>query len=346
MAIAEQLLGEQSLTVWVILGFLGFGITWKTADMVGKSTKKIGDHLKVPSAIQGGIIAAVATSFPELAVTVLSILTLGEFGVGAGAIIGSAIFNILVIPGVAAIVVGKTTTNRGIIYRDALFYLATIMAFGLIVALGVFRSGNIESADITPVMGIVMIALYLVYVFLLSVGKTSDSTIEMHSQTNLLKQVGITVVALFGILVGVELMVTMTTEIAEAYSLPSFIVSVTLLAALTSFPDLLVGVELAEQGDGPAAISNVFGSNTFNLIGALPIGVILAGGATISFLQGIPLLFYLTVATIITMVLAATDFQIGPKEGFILVGMYLLFVGLLILDAAGVVSVIGSGFFV
>ncbi|SFR36126.1 Sodium/calcium exchanger protein [Halorubrum sodomense] len=85
------------------MGAIGFLLTWKGANVIESTTSKISDRFGVSQAVQGGLIVAAATSFPELAIIIISVVVLGDFGVGAGALIGTAVFNILVIPAAVSI---------------------------------------------------------------------------------------------------------------------------------------------------------------------------------------------------------------------------------------------------
>jgi cation:H+ antiporter len=338
MTIAQELLGEQPLVLWLVLGTVGFLLTWRGADTVEASTSAMSDHFGVSQAIQGGIIAAVATSFPELAITVISVLVLGEFGVGAGALIGTAVFNILVIPGAVAVLTGDTTTTRSIVYRDAIFYLVAILGFFGVIALGVLGTDGREVAKLTPQMGVGLIVIYGVYLVLLVGGQRGSENNNEQQRTNLPRQFGLFVGGLAVVLVGVEAMIGMTLEISDALDAPPFLMSVTVLSILSSFPDLLVGVELGKRGDQRAAVANVFGTNTFNLVLVLPIGVILAGGVSIGFLTAVPLLLFLFYTTLVVVVLAATDFEITQLEGYALLAIYILFLLWMVSESLGITT--------
>ena len=335
MTLVQSFLGEQSLVLWLVLGLVGFVLTWQGANTVESTTGKMSDHFGVSQAIQGGIIAAVATSFPELAITVISVLVLGEFGTGAGALIGTAVFNILVIPGAVAVKTGDTPTTRGIVYRDAIFYLVAILGFFAVIALGVIGTEGREVAEISPQMGVGLILVYLAYLVLIIGGQRGSENGEGRQQTNLPKQFGLFVGGLAVVLVGVEFMIGMTLEMSDALGAPPFLMSVTVLSILSSFPDLLVGVEMGEGGDQRAAIANVFGTNTFNLVMVLPIGAILAGGVAIGFLAAVPLLLFLFYTTLVVVVLAATDFEISQLEGYFLLGLYVVFILWMVSEALG-----------
>jgi len=335
VTLIQQVLGEQALAVWITLGVIGFLFTWKGANVVETTTSKVSDHYGVSQAIQGGLIVAVATSFPELAIIIISVLVLGEFGIGAGALIGTAIFNILVIPGAITIITGDAPTTRGIVYRDAIFYVVAILGFFAVIALGVLGTDGREIAEITPQMGGGLLILYVVYVILIVGGQKNTGYVESDRETHVPKQLALFVGGLCIILIGVESMIAMTVEISDALDAPPFLMSVTVLSVMSSFPDLLVGVKMGQNEDGKAAVANVFGTNTFNLVAALPIGVILAGGVSVSFLTSVPLILFLFYSTLFVLVVAATEFELTQIEGYFLIGIYVIFLVWMLSEAAG-----------
>jgi len=335
VTLIQQVLGEQALAVWIVLGVIGFLLTWKGANVVETTTSNVSDHYGVSQAIQGGLIVAVATSFPELAIIIISVLVLGEFGIGAGALIGTAVFNILVIPGAVTIITGDAPTTRGIVYRDAIFYLVAVLGFFAVIALGVLGTDGREIAEITPQMGVGLLIIYVVYVILVVSGQKNTGYVESNRETHVPKQLALFVGGLGIILVGVESMIAMTVEISDALDAPPFLMSVTVLSVMSSFPDLLVGVKMGQNEDAKAAVANVFGTNTFNLVAALPIGVILAGGVSIGFLTSVPLMLFLFYTTLFVLVVAATEFELTQIEGYLLIGIYVVFVVWMVSEAVG-----------
>jgi cation:H+ antiporter len=341
VTVAQELIGSRPLVLWLLLGTVGFALTWKGATVVETTTSNISDHFGVSQAIQGGIIVAIATSFPELAITLISVLILDEFGLGAGALIGTAVFNILVIPSAVTITSGDAETTRSIVYRDAIFYLVAILAFFGVIALGVIGTDGTEETQLTPAMGVGMLLIYAAYVVLVVNGQRRARSDEPErKRTRLGRQAGLFVGSLAVVLVGVELMISMTLELSAVLDAPPFLMSVTVLSILSSFPDLLVGVKMGEAGDQRAAVANVFGTNTFNLLAALPIGVVVAGGVSIGFLTSVPLILFLFYTTLFTVVLAASDFEITTLEGYGLLALYVLFVAWMTTEAIGITTLL------
>lgn len=337
-SVAQTLLGDQHIAVWIILGIIGFAITWKGANIVEESTSKISDRLGISQAIQGGIIAAVATSFPELAIVVLSVVFIGEFGVGAGALIGTALFNLLVIPSLVTIITGDTHTNKGIVYRDSIFYIVSILAFFVVISLGVIGTDGLQTTNVTPTLSAGMLLIYALYVLLLFSKRKEEESVSKDNSVSLPKQSLIMLGSLVGVLVGVEFMLAMTLEIASSIGAPPFLVSVTVLSILSSFPDLLVGIRMGEDDERKAAISNVFGTNTFNFLVVLPVGAIIAGGVTLGFISAVPLLIFLFYSTLVVAMLAATDFEITQPEAYGLLLLYVLFVVWMAAESFGLTS--------
>lgn len=339
-SISQSLLGNLPIPVWVALGILGSIITWKSSNIVAESTSKISTRFGLSQAIQGGVIAAVATSFPELAIIVISVLVLGQFGIGAGALIGTAIFNLLVIPSIVTIYTGDTHTNKGIVYRDSVFYVVSILGFFAVLALGTFDSEGIKQTEVTPVMGIGMILIYVVYIALLFSKRKEEESVEKDKSISTVKQTGIMTGSLLLVLVGVELMLAMTLEVSEFLNAPEFLVSVTILSILSSFPDLLIGIEMGEEDERKAAISNVFGTNTFNFLVVLPIGAILAGGVTLGFITAFPLVIFLFYNTLVVVLVAVTDFEITQPEAYFLLLLYILFLVWMGAESFGITEVL------
>ncbi len=83
---------------------------------------------------------------PELASVLLATLRHGEFELGVGAIVGSAVFNLLVIPGVSVLVGGRMDTNRDLVYKEALFYMLAVAVLLLTFSLAVIYYPGSENA--------------------------------------------------------------------------------------------------------------------------------------------------------------------------------------------------------
>jgi len=88
----RHILTELAIYIGVIAA--ATGVVWTGSDWLESSSVSLAAHYRLPPVVQGGVIAAVGSSFPELSSTVLATLVGGELEVGVGVIVGSAIFNI------------------------------------------------------------------------------------------------------------------------------------------------------------------------------------------------------------------------------------------------------------
>jgi cation:H+ antiporter len=98
------------------------------------------------------------------------------------------------------------------------------------------------------------------------------------------------------------------------------------VAAGTSIPDAFVSVRAARNGRSLTSTANVLGSNIFDLLCCIPIGILIAGTATINFSLTAPLMAVLTLATLILFLMMRTHMGLTRLEAWSLLGFYILFV--------------------
>jgi len=115
--------------------------------------------------VQGSVVVAVGSGFPELASVVVSALA-GSFEMGVGAIVGSAIFNVLVIPALSGMLTeDPLDVNRTVAYKQAQFYMLAVSGLLITFALGVIYYRDLVGAVTRP-LALIPVALYGLYVFI------------------------------------------------------------------------------------------------------------------------------------------------------------------------------------
>jgi cation:H+ antiporter len=142
------------------------------------------------------------------------------------------------------------------------------------------------------------------------------------------------------IAVGVEGLVRAALSLGDIFGTPSFLWGLTVIAAGTSLPDAIVSVRAARNDDSVTSLTNVLGSNTFNLLVAIPVGVLLSGSATINFLAAIPTMGFLAFATLVFVVFARTDLELTDREAYGFLGLYAVFLVWMTLESAGVIETV------
>ena len=111
-------------------------VIWKGSTYFERSAERLSKFYGLPVAVHGAIVVAVGSSFPEISSIVISTVVHGEFSLGVGAIVGSAIFNLLVIPALSAFASEDLEATRDIVHKDAQFYIISILVLFLVFALG------------------------------------------------------------------------------------------------------------------------------------------------------------------------------------------------------------------
>lgn len=316
-------------------------LIWVGSGWLERSAERLSAHYGLPAVIQGSVVVAVGSSFPELASVVFAGLA-GAFDMGVGAIVGSAIFNILVIPSLAGIVTGEPVdANRTVVYKEAQFYMLAVSAVVVTFALAVIYfpvEGATLGGEMTRGLALIPLLLYGLYLFI-QLQEVSDYEAPESDVADPLRQWGTLLAGLAVILVAVEQLVGAVEGLNAAFGIPEFLAGVTILAAATSLPDTLVSVRAAGAGKGVISLGNVLGSNTFDLLVAIPLGVLIVGDAPVNFAVAVPMLGVLTVATILLFVVLRTDLSMSEREAYALLAAYLLFVGWVVAETVGLTGV-------
>ena len=318
---------------------------WLGSGWLESSAEHLSSYYGLPPVIQGSIVVAVGSSFPELASVVFTALN-GVFGMGIGAVVGSAIFNILVVPAVSGLAAkGVLDSSRTLVYKEAQFYMVAVSALIVTLALAVIyfpQDGVGLTGIINRPLAVMPILLYGVYIFI-QWQDIADHEAEHEMDLNLLKQWGTLAAGLLVILVTVEQLVAAVESLNQTFGVPDFLAGVTIIAAATSLPDTLVSVRAARDGRGITSLGNVLGSNTFDLLVAIPLGVLIAGSSPVNFAVAAPMMGVLTVATILLFMMLRTDLVLTTTESYTLLLAYLLFVAWMVAETVGVVNFVVTG---
>lgn len=266
----------------------------------------ISQKLRLSSDVAGATLMAVGSSAPELAIALIALFRPGGHGdVGIGAIVGSALFNVLVITGAAAIarplkITFLIVTRDVIVYTISLSLLlwafwdatilpyeaATFLAFyGAYIVLLLLWSRHFER-DADPIKMVVKSVeadrkRTGIYYRISSVIERAIGIFAGNPRANYLRTFLVSILIITGLS---WVLVEGGIRFAEALSISPVVVALTILAAGTSLPDMISSVIVARQGRGDMAVSNAVGSNIFDILVGLGLPwiiVILAGAASI-----------------------------------------------------------------
>jgi cation:H+ antiporter len=337
----------ETTVIHVALILVASGVIWVGSGWLESAAEHLSRYYGLPDVIQGSVVVAVGSSFPELASVVFTALA-GAFDMGVGAIVGSAIFNILVIPSLAGIATHKPlASSRTLVYKEAQFYMlavsAVVVTFSMAVIYYPIDDGTALTGAVTRPLAVIPLLLYALYLFIQWQDVTDHESEDDRSGIAVGREWATLVAGLLLILVAVEELVGAVEGLTHTFGIPEFLAGVTIIAAATSLPDTLVSVRTARDGKGLTSLANVLGSNTFDLLVAIPLGVLIVGSTTVNFAVAVPMLGVLTVATILLFSFLRTDLEMSELEAYVLLVTYVLFVAWVVAETIGVTSFIKGG---
>ena len=336
-----------SFLLWVSLIVFASIAIWRAGDFFQPAADYVQEKHKLPESIKAAVIDAVASSFPEFCVAVIAVILLGRAEVGISSIVGSALYNVLIIPAAAGLVAkGPMKIGKEVVWRDSLMYFGVVIL--LLVALLAFP--NAWGFGVAALF----ILAYLGYIFWLnidyrkhkrnlaeednnesvpteteaSVEEEEESELEIRDEPHAWKWI-LGMMLVMGL--ASHILVEASIQLGDLLGIDAVIMGFIVIAAGTSVPDTVLSVLSAKRGNYDAAISNVFGSNIFDICICLSVPILLAlvltGSVTPVDLPQIELVYMLVGATALAIYLFWSDnYTLTKTKSTIMFGIYLLII--------------------
>ena len=312
----------------ILILVAGFAALIKGADLFVDGSAALARIFRVPAIIVGLTIVAMGTSAPELAVSTLAALE-GSNEIAFSNVVGSNIFNLLMVLGVCA-VVRPIPVNAGALKKDfTVVMVPTVALFLLMGGLGLF-GGELLRADMGSVAGTVTrpLALALLTVFVgylwLLVRQAKKSRREEEDSFGAKYTKGkCALLILIGaalIVAGGQAVVYSAKEIARALGMTETLIGLTVVSVGTSLPELVTSLVAAGKQETDLAVGNVIGSNIFNLM--MILGVSAAIHPVTVNVASVWDLLILIVITAVTWIFAQGGKRISRAEGIFMVLAY------------------------
>lgn len=337
-----------ALFYYIIAAIVSTVVIWFGTRGLETASENLSFYYELPPIVQGAVVVAVGSSFPELSTTVIATLVHGEFELGVSAIVGSALFNILIIPALSGLAAKENLdADRDLVYKEAQFYMISVAVLLLTFSFAVIYNPvssepSVLRGDVTRGLALIPIFTYVLYLFV-QYQDTMDYEPESEAgEISVAKQWGLLGVSLLIILLGVEGLVRSAIGLGDYFDTPSFLWGITVVAAGTSIPDVFVSVNAAREGNAVTSTANVLGSNIFDLLVAIPAGVLIAGTATINYSIAAPMMAVLTLATVFLFAFLRTHMVLSKRESVALLALYGIFVVWMGLETAGITDLIRS----
>jgi cation:H+ antiporter len=256
----------------------GLGALVLGADLLVRGASRLASTFGISPLVIGLTVVAMGTSAPEMAVSAGAVLA-GSAGMSLGNAVGSNIFNVLVILGLAAVIT-PLTVDLQVIRQEA-----PIMFGSGLLLLVLCLDGSIGLFD-----GVLLCLLLVAYTVFLIVQSRASGATEPDAGTSS-AAVGadarpwtatrgfnvLSVLAGLALLVwGAGAVVDAATGFARALGVSDVVIGLTIVAAGTSLPELVTSVRAAMKGERDIAVGNVVGSCIFNVLGVIGVSGVLA----------------------------------------------------------------------
>jgi cation:H+ antiporter len=295
---------------------VGIALVLWGADRLTDGAVALADRMGISQVVIGLTVVAMGTSMPEFTISLLSAIK-GTSGLAVGNVIGSNIFNSLLIVGTSA-VVAPMLILKSTVRKDIPFALvASVMLYLL------SQDGQISRWDAAILFVFFMIFMTIT----IKESKSADSKKEdtQIKSIKVWKAVAFLLIGLTGLILGSNIFVNGATKLATTLGVSDAVIGLTIVAGGTSLPELATSVVASRKGNSGIAIGNVLGSNVFNILMILGI----TGLITPMSIHGITQvdLTMLVVSMILLWLFSFTKYRIERWEGAIL---SILFIGYII----------------
>ena len=250
------------LNTFLLIG--GLALILLGANALTDGAAAVAKKFRISDLVIGLTIVAFGTSAPELVISVMSALG-GSADMAIGNVVGSNIFNVLMIIGVTAMVlpikVGESTMSKEI----PLVILSSIVL--AVMANDVLLDGGISNI-ISRIDGLILLGFFLIflrYTFAIARNGGDETEGEKIKEMPIWKSVLFIVGGLAGLVFGGQLFVDGASGIATTLGVSESTIGLTIVAGGTSLPELATSVTAALKKNSGIAIGNVIGSNLFNI---------------------------------------------------------------------------------
>lgn len=305
----------------IIIIIVGIAMVLWGANLLTAGSVALAQRMNIPQIVIGLTIVAMGTSMPEFCVSFVSALK-GSADLAVGNVVGSNIFNELLIVGVAAVVAPMAIAKRTV-KRDIPFALIASL-----VLWGVAANGDINRMD----AGILFLLFCMFMALTLHDARKGAENKEEESKKPMKtwKMIVFIIAGLSLLIFGSNIFVDSATEIAKSIGVSDAVIGLTIVAGGTSLPELATSVVSARKGASALAIGNVLGSNVFNIL--MIVGI--TGLICPMTISGITYIDYIvmTAGMALVWLFSFTKYTIQRWEGIAIIAMFLGYMAWLIIN--------------
>lgn len=305
-----------------IVLLIGFFFLIKGADLFVEGSASIARRFNVPAMVIGLTIVAMGTSAPEAAVSITSSLV-GQNDMSVANVVGSNFFNILIVLGFSSIL-NRLPVQDNTIKKDTPFLL---LISGLLLLFGL----NFNINRIEGIIFLIFFAYFLITT--IKSAKNIDNNtltetattveLELVNESPIIKTILLSVIGIIGIILGGDMVVDSSTNIATSFGMSENLVGLTIVAVGTSLPEFVTSVVAVKKGETEIAIGNVIGSNIFNILFVLGLATIISP-ITISMFALIDIIFMIVITVLLYLFMKKNN-SLNKTQGYLFIIIYIAY---------------------
>lgn len=308
------------------------------ADRLTEGASSLARGMRVPEIVIGLTIVAAGTSAPELFVSLVSALK-GTSDLAVGNVIGSNVFNTLLIVGCSA-AVAPIAVAPNTVKKDIPFAIVASLLF-FILCFDDMSSPHLWGNEISRQDGLILLVGFLAFMFYTFRMAINSGELKLREEelgvepvkeprdySHLWQNLAWIVIGLACLIGGSNLFVDAATYVAHRFGIRQSIVGLTIVAGGTSLPELATSVVAAYKGRSAIAIGNVIGSNVFNILLIIGVTAVIHPMR----IMGITLVDLMTMLISIGLMwlFAITKYYVSRREGWLLILAFVAYMGWLI----------------
>ncbi len=315
---------------YIALLVVGFVLLIKGADFFVDGAASLARKLKIPSLVVGLTIVALGTSSPELAVSISSSLS-GANSMAVSNVLGSNMFNMLVVIGVCA-VIGTVGITKDVIKRDFPVALGVLLVFGAMLMIGSVTGSLSRIEALILLLLLVGYMIWTVVSALKSRSSTGDDSDD--AKPFVWWKCALCIVGgVAGIIIGGDFVVDNASALGGVLGMSETLIGLTICAVGTSLPELVTSIAAARRGENDMAMGNVLGSNILNVICILGVSglispITIEAAALTNTLIDCGVCIGITV---LAYIFCITSKKVTRAEGGVLVALYIAYMAYAIL---------------
>ena len=310
-------------TGFVILLFVvGLVLIIKGGDWFVDSAVFIANLTGIPKFIIGATIVSVATTLPELTVSVTGVID-GELDLAVGNAVGSVTANIGLIMGISLVCM------PAVIKRSQFWIKGTLMSAAALLLWVLCKDGTLHMLPSFALF--VLLAVYVWDNIRDAKNDVGSDEREVVDKKDLPKQIVMFIIGIAAIVVGSKLLIEYGSEIALLLGVPSAIIGVTMVAIGTSLPELITTLTAIRKKESSMSIGNIVGANIIDLAMILPICSVVSDGkltiAEQSYALDMPICFAMTLIAVLPPLIKGKLYR---WQGIFMLALYAVYVVILV----------------